>query len=116
MKRLILMFTVAMVAATLQSANAQVSLNINIGTQPRYGYFNDYYVRPVVHRTYYAPAPRVVYVKQNNFSSRRYYKPGKRVVSRNYVRPAAKHYVKKAHYKHYNKPAKHHRGNGRGRH
>lgn len=113
MKRLTLMFTVAIVAATLQTANAQVSLNINIGTQPRYGYYTDYYARPVVHRTYYAPAPaRYVYVKRNNYIPSRHYKS---VKAKRYY-SAAPRYYKNVNYKHYNKPAKHHKGHGRGRH
>lgn len=112
MKRLILMFTVAIVAATLQTANAQVSLNINIGTQPRYGYYTDYYARPVVHRTYYAPAPtRYVYVERNNYRPTKHY----RVVKSKHYYSAPRHY-KKVHYKHHNKHYKNHRGHGRGRH
>jgi len=115
MKRLILMFTIAIVAGTLQTANAQVSLNINIGAQPRYGYFTDYYARPVVHRTYYAPAPaRYVYVERNNYRPSKHYS---RVKTRHYYSaPPRHHYNKKVHYKHHNKPFKHHKGHGRGRH
>lgn len=113
MKRLIMMFTVAIVAATLQTANAQVSLNINIGAQPRYGYYTDYYARPVVHRTYYAPT-RYVYVDRNYYRSNKYYRPGK---AKHYYSTSSRYYSnKKVHYKHHNKSHKNHRGNGRGRH
>jgi len=114
MKRLIMMFTVAIVAATLQTASAQVSLNINIGAQPRYGYYTDYYyARPVVHSTYYAPAPRHVYVERNYYRPAKHYRSVK--VNHYYSKPT-RHYSKKAYYKHHNKSFKHHRGNGRGRH
>ena len=114
MKRLMMMFTVAIVAATLQTANAQVSLNINIGAQPSYGYFTDYYARPVVYRTYYAPAPRYVYVERNNYRPSKHYRAVK--TKHYYSTPSRHHYNKKVHYKHHNKSFKHHKGNGRGRH
>ncbi|RYG17094.1 MAG: hypothetical protein EOO07_11845 [Chitinophagaceae bacterium] len=115
MKRLTLMFTIAIVAATLQTANAQVSLNINIGAQPRYGYYTDYYARPVVHRTYYAPIPtRYVYVERNNYRPSKHYRT---VRTKHYYSTPSRHYVgKKIHYKHHNKSFKRHKGNGRGRH
>ena len=115
MKKLILMALVAVAAAIYQPAKAQVSLNINIGAQPRYGFYNDYYARPVVHRTYYAPAPRVVYVKHHNNSNRRYYAPGRRVVSRSYNRPSTRYYnVKQVHYKNNKHAYKHGKGNEKG--
>ncbi|RYF23293.1 MAG: hypothetical protein EOO42_07440 [Flavobacteriales bacterium] len=114
MKRLTLMFTIAIVAATLQTANAQVSLNINIGTQPRYGYYTDYYARPVVHRTYYAPAPRYVYVERNHYRPSKHYRS---VKSKHYYSTSTRYYNnKKGNYKHHNKPFKSHKGHGRGRH
>jgi hypothetical protein len=116
MKKLILMALVAVAAAIYQPAQAQVSLSVNIGAQPRYGFYNDYYARPVVHRTYYAPAPRVVYVKQYNNNNRRYYAPGRRVVSRSYNRPSTRYYnVKQVHYKNNKHAYKHGKGHGKGR-
>jgi hypothetical protein len=113
MKKFILMVLVASATAIHQPAKAQVSLNINIGAQPRYGYYTDYYARPVVHRSYYAPAPRVVYVNKNNFSKRKYYKPA-RVY---YGRPTSRYYeAKRLSYKHNKYVTKHGRGNGKGRH
>lgn len=115
MKKFILMALVACAAAIYLPAKAQVSLNINIGAQPRYGFYNDYYARPVVHRTYYAPASRVVYVKHNNANNRRYYAPGRRVVSRSYNRPSTRYYnVKQVHYKNNKHAYKHSKGNGKG--
>ncbi len=114
MKRLTLMFTFAIVAATLQTANAQVSVSINIGSQPRYGYFNDYYARPVVHRTYYAPT-RYVYVEGNSHRHHKYYRSVK--AKRYYSTPTNSYYHnKKVHYKHNNKHHKHSKGRDRGRH
>ena len=122
MKKFILMALVAVAAAIYQPAKAQVSLSVNIGAQPRYGFYNDYYARPVayysrpvVHRTYYAPAPRVVYVKHHNKSNRRYYTPGRRAVSRTYNRPSTRYYnVKQVHYKNNKHAYKHGKGHGKG--
>lgn len=105
------MFTIAIVAATLQTANAQLSVSINIGSQPRYGYYTDYYARPVVHRTYYAPT-RYVYVKENNHRYHKHYKAVK--AKRYYSAPSNRYYSnQKVHYKHNNK---HYKGRDRGRH
>ncbi|RZL49317.1 MAG: hypothetical protein EOP00_07285 [Pedobacter sp.] len=119
MKKFIVMALVASAAAIFQPAKAQVSVSLNIGTQPRYvpaGYYSDYYAQPVVHRSYYAPAPRYVYVERNNWRKKSYYKPAR--VSRSYYsRPATRYYsVKQANYKNYNKSFKHGKGHGKGRH
>lgn len=121
MKKFILMVLVASATAIYQPVKAQVSLSLNIGTAPRYGYYPDYYERPVVvHRSYYAPAPRYVYVKRDNYRNKKFYKPS-RVYRSSYYRPAyrpsTRYYnVKQVNYKHHNKFAKHGRGHGKGRH
>jgi hypothetical protein len=65
MKKLVLMFTVAIVAATLHTANAQVSLNINIGLQPNWGPrgydYVEYYYLPEIATYYHVPTRRYVY-------------------------------------------------------
>lgn len=75
MKKLILMFTVAIVAATLQTANAQVSLNINIGAQPNWGPrgydYVEYYYMPEVQSYYHVPTKRFVYLEGNSWVHRR---------------------------------------------
>ena len=109
------MALVASAAAIYQPAKAQVSLSVNIGTQPRYGYYTDYYAVPVVQRTYYAPAPRYVYVDRNNYRNKKYYKRSN-VYRSYYSRPTTRYYnVKQSNYKHYNKFAKHGKGRGKGR-
>ncbi|TKC10390.1 hypothetical protein FA048_09375 [Pedobacter polaris] len=114
MKKFILLAMLGIALAVYQPAKAQVSLSINIGSQPRYesyGYYTDY-ERPVVHHTYYAPAPRYVYVDRH----KKYYKPT-RVYRSSYSRPSTRYYsVKQNNYKHYNKSFKHGKGHGKGRH
>ena len=118
MKKFILMALMASAIAIYQPAKAQVSLNINIGAQPRYVsdvYYADYYPAPVVHRSYYTPSPRYVYVERN-YGHKKHYRPAK-VYRSYYSRPATRYYnVKHVNYKHYNKAHKHGRGHGRGRH
>lgn len=75
MKKLILMFTVAIVAATLQSANAQVSVSINIGAQPSWGPrgydYVEYYYMPEVRSYYHVPTKRFVYLDGNRWVHRK---------------------------------------------
>ena len=119
MKKFIVMALVASAAAIFQPAKAQVSVSLNIGTQPRYlpaGYFLDYYERPVVvHRSYYAPAPRNVYEERNKWRKKSYHKPAR--ISRSYYsRPATRYYnVKQVNYKNYNKSFKNGKGHRKGR-
>lgn len=69
------MFTVAIVAATLQTANAQVSLNVNIGSQPNWGPrgydYVEYYYMPEVRSYYHVPSKRFVYLNGNNWVHRK---------------------------------------------
>jgi hypothetical protein len=75
MKKLTLMFTIAIVAATLQTANAQVSLNINIGAQPNWGPrgydYVEYYYMPEVNSYYHVPSKRYVYLNGNSWVHRK---------------------------------------------
>lgn len=118
MKKLVLLGVAltAMVTAT----QAQVSINVNIGSRPQYApvqyYATDYvYREPVV---YYEPVRRPVYVKHVNYVRRPYYTNNVRVSRRPvivYNRPSySKAYFKgnKGHFKHYEKAKGHH---GRGR-
>lgn len=112
MKKFILMALVASVVAIYQPAKAQVSLNINIGAQPRYVsdvYYSNYYGRPLVHRSYYAPPTRYVYVDRND-GHKKYYRSAK-VYRSNYSQK-----VKQVNYKHDNKFYKHGKYHGKGRH
>lgn len=128
MKKFILLALVVSTTAIFSTAKAQVSLNINIGSQPRYvpiRYTYENYYQPVVHRAYYAPPRRHVLAK-------RYYATPQRTVlirgndwnRRNakvyrtsyYSKHSNKHYYKKGN--HHLKP-KYHKGkglnNGRGK-
>ena len=115
MKRLIMMFTVAIVAATLQTANAQVSLNINIGAQPSWGPrgydYVEYYYIPDIRTYYHVPSRRYVYYEGSRWVHRtslpRAYRGydlhrGRKIVMnepRPYLRHQANHvrYVEKKH-------------------
>lgn len=83
MKRLILLVMLGFASAIATTAQAQVSINVSIGSQPRWApvYYEEVAYEPVVTR-YYAPAPRYV-------SVRRHY------------RPAPVYYSAPRHYKHY---------------
>ena len=83
MKRLILLTMLGFASAIATTAQAQVSINVSIGSQPRWApvYYEEVAYRPVVTR-YYAPAPRYV-------SVRRHY------------RPAPVYYSAPGHYKRY---------------
>ncbi|WP_285057909.1 hypothetical protein [Pedobacter ginsengisoli] len=83
MKRLILLAMLGFASAIATTAHAQVSINVSIGSQPRWApvYYEEVAYRPVVTR-YYAPAPRYV-------SVRRHY------------RPAPVYYSAPRHYKRY---------------
>lgn len=139
MKRLILMFTVAIVAATLQTANAQVSLNINIGAQPNWGPrgydYVEYYYMPDIRTYYHVPSRRYVYYEGNRWVHRtslpRAYRgynlhKGRKVVI-NEARPYLRHNVYQTRYiekhrhdngkhKGWHKGKGHHKGKDRGRH
>jgi len=71
MKKLILMFAIAILAGTSQIANAQVSLNINIGLQPNWGPrgydYVEYYYLPEIHTYYHVPTKRYVYLERNHW-------------------------------------------------
>ena len=114
------MALVASAAAIYQPAKAQLSVSINVGS-PRPIYYNDYYAQPVVHRTYYTPAPRYVYVDRNNYRHKKHYTPARVYRSSYnrsaYSRPVNRYYnVKQVNYKQLHKFAKHGRGHGKGRH
>ncbi len=75
MKKLTLMFTIAIVAATLQTASAQVSLSINIGAQPNWGPrgydYVEYYYMPEVNSYYHVPSKRYVYLNGSSWVHRK---------------------------------------------
>ena len=71
MKKLILVVLVASAAAIYQPAKAQVSLQINIGSQPNWGPrgYNhvDYYYLPEVESYYYVPTHQFIYLERNKW-------------------------------------------------
>jgi len=75
-KLLIISAFVGIVAVTSNQSHAQVSLNVNIGTQPAWvpaGYQNvDYYYLPEVHSYYYVPQRQFVYLNGNRWTRSRY--------------------------------------------
>jgi len=75
-KLLIISAIVGIVALTSNQSNAQVSLNVNIGTQPAWvpaGYQNvNYYYLPEVKSYYYVPQRQFVYLSGNRWIRSRY--------------------------------------------
>ncbi|MEJ5996406.1 hypothetical protein WG904_18400 [Pedobacter sp. Du54] len=75
MNKLILMVLVASATAIYQPAKAQVSLQINIGSQPNWGPrgYNhvDYYYLPEVESYYYVPTRQFVYLERNKWVHRK---------------------------------------------
>ncbi|RYY36422.1 MAG: hypothetical protein EOP46_06525 [Sphingobacteriaceae bacterium] len=76
MKKLILISAIALSVLTVQKVSAQVSLNINIGSQPAWGptgydYVNYYYL-PDVDAYYDVPNRRYVYLDNNVWVHRTY--------------------------------------------
>jgi hypothetical protein len=71
MKRLVLIFSVAIAIFSISSANAQVSVNVNIGTQPVWGPTGydhvDYYYMPDIDAYYYVPKHQYVYRESNKW-------------------------------------------------
>jgi len=74
-KLLIISAIVGIVALTSNQSNAQVSLNVNIGTQPAWvpvGYQNvNYYYLPEVQSYYYVPQRQFVYLSGNRWTRSR---------------------------------------------
>lgn len=129
MKKFILLALVVSTTAIFSTARAQVSLNINIGAQPRYipvGYTYETYYQPVVHRAYYAPprrhvvakryyaAPsRTVLIRGNDWNRR-----NAKVYRSSYYKSPGKHYYKKSNHHlkpKYHKGKGHNKGRGNGR-
>ncbi|WP_156166639.1 hypothetical protein [Pedobacter sp. BMA] len=75
-KLLIISAIVGIVALTSNQSNAQVSLSLNIGTQPTWvpaGYQNvNYYYLPEVQSYYYVPQRQFVYLSGNRWTRSRY--------------------------------------------
>lgn len=74
-KLIIISAIVGIVALTSKQSNAQVSLNVNIGTQPAWvpaGYQNvNYYYLPDVNSYYYVPQRQFVYLNGNRWTRSR---------------------------------------------
>lgn len=75
-KLLIISAIVGIVTLTSNQSNAQVSLNVNIGTQPAWvpvGYQDvNYYYLPEVQSYYYVPQRQFVYLSGNRWTRSRY--------------------------------------------
>ena len=75
MNKLILMVLVASATAIYQPAKAQISLQVNIGSQPNWGprgYDHvDYYYLPEVESYYYVPTRQFVYFERNRWVHRK---------------------------------------------
>lgn len=69
MKKIILTTAIFLSALSFQAAKAQISLNINIGSQPEWGPVGydhaDYYYMPDIDAYYDIPAHQYVYVENN---------------------------------------------------
>ncbi|SFH45533.1 hypothetical protein [Pedobacter insulae] len=108
MKKLILMALVASATAIYQPAEAQISLQINIGAQPNWGPrgYNhvDYYYLPEVESYYYVPTRQFIYLERNKWVHRRslparyrnYDLYGGRKIVINQPRPYLQHHVYQA--------------------
>ena len=132
MKKFILLAVLGIAAASYQPAKAQVSVSINIGSQPQWGPrgydYVDYYYLPEVQSYYHVPTRRFVYLERNKWvhrkalpsKYRRYnlYQGQKIVINR--PRPYLEHHVYESNYsrvdrryevrgrdKHYSKRDKH---------
>jgi hypothetical protein len=104
------MVLVASATAIYQPAKAQVSLQINIGSQPNWGPrgYNhvDYYYLPEVESYYYVPTRQFVYLERNRWVHRKslpsryrnYDLYGGRKIVINQPRPYLQHHVYQSSY------------------
>jgi hypothetical protein len=76
MKKIIITTAIFISLLSVKAANAQVSLNINIGSQPEWGPVGydhtDYYYMPDIDTYYDVPAHQYVYHENNNWVRRAY--------------------------------------------
>ena len=74
MKKIILTAAIFVSLLTVKQANAQISLNINIGSQPEWGPVGydraDYYYMPDIDAYYDVPAHQYVYLENNTWTRR----------------------------------------------
>ncbi len=75
MKKFILLAALGIAVANYQPASAQVSVSINIGSQPQWGprgyNYVDYYYLPEVQSYYHVPTKRFIYLDRNNWVHRK---------------------------------------------
>lgn len=75
MKKFILLAALGIAAVSYQPAKAQVSLSINIGSQPQWGPrgYNhvDYYYLPEIQSYYHVPTRKFIYLDRNKWVQRR---------------------------------------------
>jgi hypothetical protein len=76
MKKIIITTAIFISLLSVKAANAQVSLNINIGSQPEWGPVGydhaDYYYMPDIDTYYDVPAHQYVYYEDNTWVRRAY--------------------------------------------
>ena len=71
MKKMILMLAVVVVSATTFKSTAQISVNINLGSQPAWGPagydYVEYYYLPDIGAYYYVPTRQFIYLNNGNW-------------------------------------------------
>lgn len=110
MKKFILLAALGITAAIYQPVKAQVSVSINIGSQPQWGPrgydYVDYYYLPEVQSYYHVPTKQFVYLDRNRWVHRkalpsryRHYNlyQGQKIVI-NKPRPYLQHHVYQTNY------------------
>ena len=74
MKKFILSAVLGIVALLAQSANAQINVSVNLGSQPQWGpkgyNYVDYYYLPEVESYYHVPSKKFIYLDRNNWVHR----------------------------------------------
>src|SRR4051812_29774312 len=74
MKKILLTAAIFVSLLTVKSANAQISINVNIGSQPEWGPTGydraDYYYMPDIDTYYDVPAHQYVYIENNSWVRR----------------------------------------------
>lgn len=76
MKKLILLFAFCIIATLHETATAQVTLRVNIATQPIWGPVGydhvEYYYLPDIDSYYYVPGHKYIYMEEGRWISRSY--------------------------------------------
>jgi len=71
MKKMILMFAIIFISATTFNSKGQISVNINLGSQPAWGPagydYAEYYYLPAIESYYYVPGRQFIYLNNGNW-------------------------------------------------